>query len=183
MDADPVLIARVVRSDDRVAFGELVSRHQGVVRGFLRRMQGGSGTLASDIADDLAQETFLKAYRSLRNFRADSNFIVWLCAIAANELRNEWRRRKRRDELDAIYLEEPGEVRATEVATIGGDLSAAIASLSDAQRAALSLCYEQGLSHEEAAAALQWPVGTLKSHVSRGKARLRQLLCLEESDG
>lgn len=52
---DALLIARVVRDDDRVAFGELVRRHQGAVRGFLRRMQGASG----DFADDLAQETFL----------------------------------------------------------------------------------------------------------------------------
>jgi len=56
------------------------------------------------------------------------------------------------------------------------DIGAALARLSEAQRAALVLCFEHGLTHEEAAAALDCPVGTLKSHVARGKARLREWL-------
>jgi RNA polymerase sigma factor (sigma-70 family) len=170
METDAVLIARVVNQDDRVAFGELVRRHQGVVRGFLRRMLGS----AADLADDLAQETFIKAYRNLRGFRGGASFPSWMCAIAANELRAEWRRRKRRsafceEDMDAAPLPAagPGEQR---------DLAAGLARLPDAQRAALVLCYEHGLTHEEAAAALDCPVGTLKSHVARGKARLREWL-------
>lgn len=166
---DALLIARVVRNDDRAAFGELVRRHQGAVRGFLRRMQGASG----DFADDLAQETFLKAHRSLAEFRGEGSLVAWLCAIAANELRAEWRRRKRRAE----FLEESEyELRAE---TPDGDdraLALALAQLPETQRAALALCFEHGLTHEEAANVMRCPVGTLKSHVARGKQRLRKLL-------
>lgn len=164
-----MLIARVVHDDDRRAFGELVRRHQGMVRGFLRRMLGG----VPDLADDLAQETFIKAHRNLREFRGSATFPVWVCAIAANELRAEWRRRKRRaefseDELfDAPCAPEPGLQR---------DIATGLAQLPEAQRAALVLCFEHGLTHEEAAAALECPLGTLKSHVARGRVRLRAWL-------
>jgi len=176
MEMDALLIARVLRNDDRAAFGELVRRHQGAVRGFLRRMQGASG----DYADDLAQETFLKAHRSLAHFRGDASFVAWLCAIAANELRAEWRRRQRRAE----FLEESVHEFVGAVAAVNGDrdLADALARLPEIQRAALALCFEQGLTHEEAAAVLQCPVGTLKSHVARGKQRLRALLEPGEAD-
>jgi RNA polymerase sigma factor (sigma-70 family) len=166
---DALLIARVVGNDDRAAFGELVRRHQGAVRGFLRRMQGASG----DFADDLAQETFLKAHRSLADFRGDGSLVAWLCAIAANELRGEWRRRKRRAE----FLEESAPLSDAEIPDgRERDLERALARLPETQRAALALCFEHGLTHEEAAAVLRCPVGTLKSHVARGKQRLRELL-------
>jgi len=169
METDTVLIARVVHADDRRAFGELVRRHQGMVRGFLRRMLGGG----ADLADDLAQETFIKAHRNLRSYRGDATFVAWLCAIAANELRAEWRRRKRRAEFsedeafDQPAAPEPGLQR---------DIASGLARLPEAQRAALLLCFEYGLTHEEAAAALDCPLGTLKSHVARGKSRLRAWL-------
>jgi RNA polymerase sigma factor (sigma-70 family) len=169
MNTDAMLIARVVHADDRHAFGELVGRHQGMVRGFLRRMLG----RAADLADDLAQETFIKAHRNLRSYRGGAKFSVWLCAIAANELRAEWRRRKRRAEFtedevfDASVTPEPGVQR---------DIATGLAQLPEAQRAALILCFEHGLTHEEAAAALDCPLGTLKSHVARGRARLRAWL-------
>ncbi len=111
METDAALIARVLRDDDRAAFGELVHRHQPLVRGFLRRMLGGSHALA----DDVAQEAFIKAYRALRGFRGGASFSTWLCAIAANELRAEWRRQKRRAE----FLEE--EAGESPVEAICGD--------------------------------------------------------------
>jgi len=166
-----MLIARVVQADDRAAFGELVRRHQPVVRGFLRRMLGGN----TDLADDLAQETFIKAHRGMRGFRGGATFPVWLCAIAANELRAEWRRRKRRAEFSE---DEAGAEAVAEESDTGirRDIGTGLARLSEAQRAALVLCFEHGLTHEEAAAALGCPIGTLKSHVARGKARLREWL-------
>ena len=170
METDAVLIARVLRKDDRQAFGELVRRHQSLVRGFLRRMLGG----APELADDLAQETFIKAHRGLRGFRGGATLPVWLCAIAANELRAEWRRRARRAE----FLEEDSGacLPVDEDPGAGRDLATGLASLPEAQRAALVLCFEYGLTHEEAAVAMDCPLGTLKSHVSRGKARLRAWL-------
>ncbi|HEX5162887.1 MAG TPA: sigma-70 family RNA polymerase sigma factor [Steroidobacteraceae bacterium] len=170
METDARLIARVLHDDDRAAFGELVRRHQPLVRGFLRRMLGG----AAELADDLAQETFIKAHRALRGYRGGAQFSSWLCAIATNELRAEWRRRQRRAE---FLDEEPGTGRTeAEDPAATRDLAGALAALPETQRAALVLCYEQGLTHEEAAVALGCPLGTLKSHISRGKARLREWL-------
>jgi len=170
VESDARLIARVVHDDDRAAFGELVRRHQPMVRGFLRRMLGG----APELADDLAQETFIKAHRALRGFRGTAAFASWLCAIAANELRAEWRRRARRAE----FSDEDTEACVPDPADPGvaRDLETGLAALPEAQRAALVLCFEHGMTHEEAAAALGCPLGTLKSHVSRGKARLRTWL-------
>jgi RNA polymerase sigma factor (sigma-70 family) len=174
METDARLIARVLHDDDRAAFGELVRRHQPLVRGFLRRMLGG----APELADDLAQETFIKAHRGLRGFRGGAQFSSWLCAIAANELRAEWRRRERRAE----FLEEKPDADLAVAAdpAAARDLADALAALSEAQRAALVLCFEHGLTHEEAATVLGCPLGTLKSHVSRGRARLREWLSEKE---
>jgi RNA polymerase sigma factor (sigma-70 family) len=170
MKTDASLIARVLHADDREAFGELVRRHQPMVRGFLRRMLGST----PELADDLAQETFIKAHRGLHGFRGAASFQSWLCAIAANELRAEWRRRARREQ---FLDEESGDGASMEKdPVLTRDLAQGLASLPEAQRAALVLCFEHGLTHEEAAAVMGCPLGTLKSHVMRGKARLRSLL-------
>ena len=175
MENDATLIARVLHDDDRAAFGELVRRHQPMVRGFLRRMLGGS----PELADDLAQETFIKAHRGMRGYRGTASFPSWLCAIATNELRAEWRRRKRR----ADFLEgEAADGDTSELdRALRNDIAAGLAQLPETQRAALVLCFEHGLTHQEAAAALGCPLGTLKSHVARGKQRLRSWLYEEVS--
>ena len=80
-DAD--LIARVLSHEDQNAFGELVRRHQSPVRAFLARMTRGDAHLA----DDLAQETFLKAWQKLQTFRGGAKFSTWLFGIAVNEFR------------------------------------------------------------------------------------------------
>src|SRR5689334_9775379 len=77
---DAELIARVVVQDDRHAFSELVRRYQSAVRATLRRLTVGDHGLA----DDLAQETFLLAYRNLRAFRQEARFSTWLYRIATN---------------------------------------------------------------------------------------------------
>src|ERR1043166_8284441 len=78
--SDAQLIARVLVQDDRHAFGELVRRYQSAVRATLRKLTGGNQALA----EDLAQETFLLAYRNLRSFRQEARFSTWLYRIAYN---------------------------------------------------------------------------------------------------
>ena len=87
-DAD--LIARVLSREDQHAFGELVRRHQSPVRAFLARMTRGDAHLA----DDLAQETFLKVWQKLQTYRGGARFSTWLFGIAFNEFRMACRRRK-----------------------------------------------------------------------------------------
>src|SRR5215207_8554219 len=87
---DAMLIARVVVQDDRHAFAELVRRYQSTVRATLRRLTAGNDALA----DDLAQETFLLAYRNLKSFRQEARFSTWLYRIATNAFFAEARKRK-----------------------------------------------------------------------------------------
>src|SRR6185369_11131957 len=87
---DAQLIARVVVRDDRHAFSELVRRHQSAVRTTLRRLTAGNHALA----DDLAQETFMLAYRNLRSFRQEARFSTWLFRIATNAFLADARKRK-----------------------------------------------------------------------------------------
>jgi RNA polymerase sigma-70 factor (ECF subfamily) len=174
--SDTDLIARVLAGDDRNAFGELVRQHKSAVRGFLRRLTGGDHALA----DDLAQETFLAAYRNLRKFRGGSALSTWLLGIAYNRFRDARRRQKETVEwTDTIATGTSApeiETRAhpaSAAVDLQQDMAAAIEHLSADEQSALHLCYSEGLTHEEAAGVLGCPLGTLKTHVLRAKEKLR----------
>jgi RNA polymerase sigma-70 factor (ECF subfamily) len=170
-DAD--LIARVLLDADQNAFGELVRRHQSPVRGFLVKMTGGDAHLA----DDLAQETFVKAWKKLGTFRSDAKFSTWLFGIACNEWRMHVRGR-REVALEELPEPPPEPVEAPAAATsqLRLDLAQAMQALTEGERAAIVLCCQNGLSHAEAAQALDCPLGTVKTNVLRGKDKLRQRL-------
>ena len=171
IDSDSSLVARVVASDDRDAFGELVKRHQSAVRRFAQSLVQDNA-----LADDVAQETFVRAYRSLGQFRGDSSVLTWLLGIAHNQARNARRKTRAHGELDPNDPSLISATDATRSSDLKTDLQKALIQVSDDERAALHLCYHEDLSHAEAAAALGWPVGTLKTHVARGKERLKLLL-------
>jgi RNA polymerase sigma-70 factor (ECF subfamily) len=178
-DRDTELIARVLADDDRYAFGELVRQHQSAVRGFLRRLTGGRHALA----DDLAQETFVEAYRSLARFHGESAFGPWLFGIAYNRFRSSRRRQRETVEWTGeIEMKDAAAGHATTVppapATVDlqQDLATALARLSADEQSAIHLCYAEGLTHEEAAGVLGCPLGTVKTHVLRAKAKLRTTL-------
>lgn len=154
---------------DRAAFEGLVREHQSRLRGFLRRLTKGNTALA----DDLAQESFLEAWRKLAQFRMEGSFAGWLLRIAWTRFLMEVRRRKLEplDETDEaeIAVETPDPDSHL-------DLESAMRRLSPGERAGLTLCYAQGFSNEDAAAILDMPLGTLKSHIARGRAKLKALL-------
>lgn len=172
--SDSDLIARVLVHDDRAAFGELVQRHQSAVRRFLCQLTGGDHALA----DDLAQDTFLQAYRGLALYRGDARFTTWLFGIAHNYFRNA--RRKTRENPQGKIPEPVDESTPSPARAIAlrQDLSAALHQLSVDEQMTLHVCYQQGLSHGEAAEVLGWPVGTVKTHLARSKEKLRQLLAV-----
>jgi RNA polymerase sigma-70 factor (ECF subfamily) len=186
---DAQLIARVVVHDDRNAFSELVRRHQSAVRTTLRRLTVGNHALA----DDLAQETFMLAYRNIRSFRQEAQFSTWLYRIATNAFLADARKRKEEllgdrdrdlaqegDDEDAESTEAAGSDQ-TRGASLRIDMDRALAVLSDAERAAIVQCYHNDLSHEEAAIVLDCPVGTVKTHILRAKAKLKSRLAAWES--
>lgn len=176
---DAQLIARVVVQDDRHAFSELVRRHQSAVRAMLRRLTAGNHALA----DDLAQETFLLAYRNLRSFRQEAKFSTWLYRIATNAFFAHSRKRSEEllgDDTDALVEEasQPAELQADHArsASLRIDMERALAVLSEGERAAIVQCYHNDLSHEEAAYVLGCPVGTVKTHILRAKQKLKSSL-------
>ena len=172
-DAD--LIARVLSREDHNAFGELVRRHQSPVRAFLTRMTRGD----SHLADDLAQETFLKAWQKLYTFRGSAKFSTWLFGIAFNEFRGAARRRKELALEDvADPPPEPAETSAAANSNLRLDLTEALKRLNSNERTAILLCCQNGLSHEEAAQVLDCPPGTVKTNVLRGKEKLKRHLSL-----
>ena len=185
---DAQLIARVVVHDDRNAFSELVRRHQSAVRTTLRRLTAGNHALA----DDLAQETFMLAYRNLNSFRQEAQFSTWLYRIATNAFLADARKRKEellgdRDQDLASDDDEagdrPGEGASSDHArgaSLRIDMDRALGVLSEAERAAIVQCYHNDLSHEEAAVVLNCPVGTVKTHILRAKAKLKTKLAAWE---
>ena len=165
---EAALLALAV-AGDTAAFESLVRQRQSPLRGFLRRLTRGDHALA----DDLAQETFFEAWRKIDQFRGEGPFASWLARIAYRRYLM-WARQRKLEPLDdgADYIEThsgpPPELRL--------DLEKAMARLSLPERAALTLCYALEYTQEEAADTLEMPLGTLKSHVARGREKLRKLL-------
>ncbi|MFN3304649.1 MAG: RNA polymerase sigma factor [Roseateles sp.] len=167
-DDESRLVARAA-AGDRSAFAALVQAHQGYLRKLLGRACRGDPARA----DDLAQEAFVRAWRALPKFRGEARFRTWLTRLAWSALSAERPALPRADDA------EPDETATDDFAPDADwriDLDRAMATLSDAQRHALLLCYGADLSHAEAAQVLGWPLGTLKTQVLRAKARLRAQL-------
>lgn len=169
---DAALVLRAAQPDGAQAFEQLVRRHQGLVRAQLRRLVGDDVALA----DDLAQETFVLAWRKLGQFRGESRFATWLYRIAYSCFLQHLRGRGG-CALEAPALDDDPSGSADAPGPEWGlDLDAALRRLSINQRAALMYCVQLEFTHEEAAVVLDMPLGSVKTHVNRGKARLRQLL-------
>jgi RNA polymerase sigma-70 factor (ECF subfamily) len=167
----------VVAVRDRAAFGELVRRHQGVVRGMLARLARNRA-----LADDIAQDSFLRAYQKIGTFRGEGGFKSWLCRIAYTEFLQAHRKRKAVErvmtQLASAREAEPARAPAADPGDVV-DLDRALAELSENERACVVLCYACGMSHAEAAEATGLPLGTVKSHVNRGRERMKALMSSE----
>lgn len=166
---DAELVRDAQRGSER-AFAAIVQRHQGAVRGFMRRASG-----SWNDADDLAQEAFVAAWANIRTFRGDCTLRSWLCGIAYRKCLSQARSRGRAAMRDADFMEQNAGADP-----IGRDemmdLAKAMQDLPLDQRATVALCLAQGFSHGEAADALGLPLGTVKSHVARGKQKLLEAL-------
>ncbi len=158
---------------DANAFAALVRMHQSRLRGFLRRMTRGDHALA----DDLAQEAFLAAHRKIASYRGEGSFAGWLYAIAYSRYLMEARRRKL-EPLGETEEPAPDSMPPATASVLRLDLESALARLAPPERAAITLCFALGMSHEEAATALAMPLGTVKSHVWRGREKLKATLHL-----
>jgi RNA polymerase sigma factor (sigma-70 family) len=172
LDAEPAWAVQA-QAGSADAFGRLVHMHQQALRTFLRR-------LAPADADDLAQETFVFAWEHIARFDPARPFRPWLFGIAWRKYREGkrgWIRRLTRQghaaqDVPAVFQPDPG---------LRLDLAKVTAALPPEQRAALLLCLGCEFTHAEAAEALALPLGTVKSHVARGREKL--VAALGGSDG
>jgi RNA polymerase sigma-70 factor (ECF subfamily) len=154
---------------DRGAFSELVWRRQSWLRNLLRRL-----CREPALADDLAQQVFLKAWRSLPQLKSVAAFGGWLRRLAINTWLAEMRASR-----PAEPACDPENLAAMPVLMPAAeqlDLDRALAQLTHTERLCVVLAYGEGMSHGEISAATDLPLGTVKSHVRRGSQRLRVLL-------
>ncbi len=166
-----VELATLAATGDRRAFGELVRRHGSGVRGLLRRM-GAQGAEA----DDVAQDAFLAAFEAIADFRGEGTFAGWVKRIAARLYLRKLQREKRLAAL-ALAADDADAGTAPGAGAEGRiDLDEGLKGLGPSERMCVTLCFGAGLSHAEAAEALNLPLGTVKSHVKRGLEKLRTRL-------
>ena len=168
---DGQLVARVVVDDDQHAFAELVRRHQSTVRGLLRQLTRTDVALA----DDLAQETFIRAYKHIGSFRGEARFSTWLYRIAYNCFREDARKRKELVGIDEEHWQAEQDPHTVDPG-LRQDLMHALNLLPLHERTAIVLCCQNGLSHDEASRVLDIPLGTVKTNVLRGREKLKRTL-------
>lgn len=182
-----MLVQRTLAGEQR-AFELLVIKYQRRVERLIGRM-----VRDVDLVEDIAQETFIRAYRALAQFRGDAQFYTWLYRIAVNTAKNHLVSLGRRPATDDIDDEELTTVREAErlhdVATPEHEalrnemealVLAAVAALAPELREALTLREVEGLSYEEIAERMQCPIGTVRSRIFRARdaidARLKPML-------
>jgi RNA polymerase sigma-70 factor, ECF subfamily len=170
--AESTLAGLAISGDDS-AYGELVRRRQSWIRELLRRLCRNPA-----LADDLAQQSFLQAWRRLRTLQSPGAFAGWLRRIAVNT----WLQyiRARGEHTAGSESGEPSDRDNTPahepMVAERIDLDRALSQLPADVRLCIVLAYGERMSHREIAEASGLPLGTVKSHITRGAARLRDLL-------
>ena len=166
------LIAQCLIADDRNAFGQLVDAYAPRVKRFLMNLTGGDAYLT----DDLSQETFIKAYINLRAFKGLSSFSTWLYRIAYNEYYTERRRHGEVGEEQIAPANEPMAATGADDGLAALDVEVALRALSDEERAVVTLFYIDDQPLKRVATITGLPVGTVKSHLHRAKAKMARYI-------
>ena len=178
---DQALIDAVVKEGSHRAFAELVKRYQSPLRYSLRQLTGWNEALA----DDLAQETFIKAHSALSSFQSKAKFSSWLYRIAYNLMLSHFRVARNREltgglrgqEEQSLWHDNDYEaIVSNESLQLHRDLAQAMKYLSDNQRMALHLSLHRECTQQEISDIMSIPLGTVKTLITRGKASLREQL-------
>lgn len=174
-DIDLVIMSRAAGDD--AAFGKLVRRHQARLRAFLHRLCG-DGSLA----DDMAQDAFIKAHGALATFKGGGSFRSWLYSIAYREFLQLKRKEKAAQRLEnALRADASHGISSASGADAGMslDLQRALATLEPMERAAILLCDAAGLTNAEAATAIDAPLGSIKTYIARARDKMRAALSMQ----
>lgn len=169
MKNDTLLVSKVILLGDRKAFNRLVEAYQSPVRRFFFHLTGGD----EELSKDLAQDTFIKAWLHIGSFRSISTFSTWLYRVAYNTFYDYVRSRNLPAEVD---IETLGNIQAAEGKDkdFGIDLTRALLLLRTDERTVVLLFYMEDKSVETIAGIMNIPLGTVKSHLSRGKKKLTE---------
>jgi RNA polymerase sigma-70 factor (ECF subfamily) len=170
--SDLSLIAMVILNNDHRAYGKLVTKYQSDVRSLLIKLTNGD----KSIADDLAQDVFIRAYKYLKSYKATANFSTWLYRITYNVFIDNCRSNKQTfDIVDYDFIEGVNEDVCSAI-----DMQNALKVLKPNEKVIILLHYEKGFSHSEIAKILQVPLGTVKTKILRAKEKLRKYYNYEE---
>lgn len=169
------LVVSLAIKGDQEAFAELVRRRQAWIRTLMRRCCGDL-----NLADDLSQQVFMQAWRKIRQLKDVTSFGGWIKRLAINE----WLQYSRRnDPLGFTDGDDALPESRAEATSVAMDLDRAMASLPGPVSLCIALSYHERLSHPEIEALTGIPIGTVKSHIRRGSARLRELLSAYDESG
>lgn len=166
---DIQLVTRVAVFNDKRAFDRLVVKYQGSIRRFFMNHTLGD----EQLSDDLAQDTFVKAYTNIRQFRELASFSSWLYRIAFNVFYDYRRRHKDTEDIEART---PEHTAGGDNSGIKIDIYKAMTLLNDNERTCVTLKLVDGMSIEKIAEITGINAGTVKSHVSRGRHKLAEYL-------
>ena len=165
------LISRCVLADDRNAFGTLVEAYQPRLRRFFLNLTDGDTYLS----DDLAQETFIKAYMEIRQFRGLARFGTWLYRIGYNEFCSYTRRQHATVDIDTI-VEPPDEVTDQAAGDTSHDVKVAMAQLGETERTLVTLFYIEDLPLKQIATITGLNQNTIRSHLHRARQKMTKIL-------
>lgn len=169
------LVTRCIATDDRDAFGRLVVEHQEGLRRFILHLTGGDASLT----DDIGQETFLKAFISIKSFKAISSFRTWLYQIAYNQYINELRRSSRfaDDSVDDLSPSlQPAAGSYDSAIDAAMDVEQCLKLLSPKERTVTLLFYLEGQPIKKIAKITDIPEGTIKVYLARSRAKMSRFL-------
>jgi RNA polymerase sigma-70 factor (ECF subfamily) len=159
------LIRRIILYNDHKAFDILIDKHQSAVRNLFFKMTSGNKALT----DDLSQEVFIRVFRHLKSYNSTAQFSTWIYKVALNVFYDHKRKMRYSEEIisdNSICEEESIDNKI--------DVVNALGVLNDKEKAAIILQYEKGFSHSEIAKIMKLPIGTVKTNILRGKAKLKE---------
>ena len=175
---DISLVAQVVVFRNTRAFDRLVGKYQSSVRRFFLHLTCGD----SELSDDLAQDTFIKAYTNLSSFKNLSSFSTWLYRIAYNVFYDYLRTRKETDSLETRRVDAQYSTQQNDIGR-QMDIYRALNMLKETERTCITLFYMEDQSIEKIADFTGYPTGTLKIHLSRAKEKMATYLKQNGYDG
>jgi len=171
--SDKSLITLVLLNNDHRAYEKIVLKYQSDVRGLFIKLTNGDKALA----DDLAQDTFIRAYKYLRTFKATAGFSTWLYRISYNVFIDYSKSLKKTDDIEGYdCISEDDTDVGSEM-----DMQSALKVLNGNEKVAILLYYDKGHTHNEIAKIMDVPLGTVKTNILRAKEKLKKYYNYEQN--